>query len=592
MIKVISKISRSFSLAAVMAVMGSMVFAPQLAFAGSVSHSGGTSGKTECEPVDAVLLIDASGTMSEGTVNDGSKLEVAGKAGKAFAEALSDQDRVGVVSYQAEPSIDIRLTNNIGDVKSAIEALEPGSMTKPTTNIGDGFVKAIEVLSDSRMGAKSVIIHLSDGIANQPFASDAKSRDYAIEKAREAQANGAVVYSIALGKNVDKDLMRKTATSDDTYYYAPNSGDLMNIYQEILEAECKRNPGTVSGVKYYDENGNGTRDNDEGTLSGVTIQLDSTDSDRPTRETATDKDGKFTFENVVLGQYRVTEVVPGTYTQTQPKKGYYAIDVSEGERVEDIKFGNDEKDVCNEAPEKDLVVKVFDPVNGKALVKNTSENCSYHVGVAAYKGFGNDDGSLNISTQELFAAATTTVEAGETVHLYIDVPMCAYQFDLFRGELIRDLSTGDRYGDRKIGSGLDIYGPENGAALINTNNLCKNDTDEPEDGNDDDNGDDNSGGGGGPILEPVDDDDDDGEVLGETKTDYDDVLDQASETLDQIAERIDEMQEDNGYDSPYPDMPHTGGGGALLDTIAYIMGSILLFAVGGFYLYRRLKTRA
>jgi hypothetical protein len=105
-----------------------------------------------------------------------------------------------------------------------------------------------------------------------------------------------------------------------------------------------------------------------------------------------------------------------------------------------------EPELCEEgdenyAPEDDLTGNLTG--NGGAEVTNTSEKCNYEVGLAAYKKFNE-----NIDDQELFDA-TTTVAAGSSTKLSVDVPECAYQIDLFYGDLLESLD-GNRYDDRKL----------------------------------------------------------------------------------------------------------------------------------------------
>lgn len=79
------------------------------------------------------------------------------------------------------------------------------------------------------------------------------------------------------------------------------------------------------------------------------------------------------------------------------------------------------------------------------VVTNTSASCSYEVGIAAYNKLDS-----SIATQTLFNSQTTTVGPGQTVELWVQLPNCAAQIDLFYGHVITDFSTGERYNQRLL----------------------------------------------------------------------------------------------------------------------------------------------
>lgn len=95
----------------------------------------------------------------------------------------------------------------------------------------------------------------------------------------------------------------------------------------------------VSGTKFNDLNGNGTRDANEPGLSGVTIRLTSSGG---TVVTATsDASGAFAFSGIAAGAYVVSEVVPTGFFQTAPPApGTFALNLATGQVVTGLLFGN------------------------------------------------------------------------------------------------------------------------------------------------------------------------------------------------------------------------------------------------------------
>lgn len=112
---------------------------------------------------------------------------------------------------------------------------------------------------------------------------------------------------------------------------------------------------------------------------------------------------------------------------------------------------------CTPNPEAHLVGSIA--ADGKsATITNKSETCTYKVGFASYKKF-----SDNIETQVLFDSSLKSISPKSTIKLYINVPSCAAQTDLFYGPLLNDFKNGKLYGNRLLD-----------AQHINGTNYCKN----------------------------------------------------------------------------------------------------------------------
>lgn len=79
-------------------------------------------------------------------------------------------------------------------------------------------------------------------------------------------------------------------------------------------------------------------------------------------------------------------------------------------------------------------------------VMNSSSSCTYQVGIASYKKFDN-----NIDNQELFHYALAMIGPNQTITVGpINLPNCAWQVDLFYGELLTSFAGGVRYGTRLL----------------------------------------------------------------------------------------------------------------------------------------------
>lgn len=169
-------------------------------------------------PVDVMLVIDRSGSMSSG------KLDAAKNAAWTFVNQLKQTDKSGLVSFGDEARLDQRLTFDHWRTKDAIYGLQHGGWTA----MGDGIAVAQgEIVLRARGDSAHVMIVLSDGESNRGWDP--------IEAADDAKAEGTIIYTIGLGNDADEDVLKEVATSPDHYYYAPDANDLLEIYEDISE---------------------------------------------------------------------------------------------------------------------------------------------------------------------------------------------------------------------------------------------------------------------------------------------------------------------------------------------------------------------
>jgi len=87
--------------------------------------------------------------------------------------------------------------------------------------------------------------------------------------------------------------------------------------------------GSISGIKFNDQSGNGVRDSDEPGLEGVTIYLDLNDNgevDDNESSQITDENGEYSFTGLEADTYIVREVIPENFEQTFPIRSISAGD--------------------------------------------------------------------------------------------------------------------------------------------------------------------------------------------------------------------------------------------------------------------------
>ena len=181
------------------------------------------------ENVEIVLVMDRSGSMDE-TVNDIKKIEAAKNAlnivADAFVASSDVNNRLALVTYNENVTLDQTLTSNYVKVKNAIDSFS----AQGQTNISGALMNAGNQLkSNSDSDAKKFIVIASDGKQNVGMP---------ISFGIESVANDTTVFAVGIGKDADADLLKKVAEESGNKqgsYYSSNVGDLATIFTEIIE---------------------------------------------------------------------------------------------------------------------------------------------------------------------------------------------------------------------------------------------------------------------------------------------------------------------------------------------------------------------
>ncbi len=311
-------------------------------------------------PVDLMLVVDRSGSMSDfsycdGNTNITSKTQciLAGynwivepmtstkNAASYFVGKFdSSKDLIGLVSYATNASLESGLTDNFTTINNEINDLNPNGYT----NIGGAIKLAnTELTNHNRTAAAPVIVLLTDGKANVNSQGNYPDydggADYALAEALAAKNNGFTVYTIGLGPDVSHTLLGNIASTPDKYFYAPTVADLQSIYNEISLDICEYS--SIAGCKYNDKNNNGSIDEDENTLTGWTIKLSYEENNEPVTQTMeTDENGCYAFTNLSPNQYSVSEVNQAGWQQTWPVNESYNYSLGYGQLITDANFAN------------------------------------------------------------------------------------------------------------------------------------------------------------------------------------------------------------------------------------------------------------
>jgi|GEM_PF-1633728 protocatechuate 3,4-dioxygenase beta subunit len=114
--------------------------------------------------------------------------------------------------------------------------------------------------------------------------------------------------------------------------------------------------GAISGMKFYDVNGNGIKDGNEIGLSNWKIILLGSSS---SETTTTNANGNYAFTTVRPGMYSVQEINKNDWVQTFPVSGFHSVFFTSGDSILGKDFGNSRNSL--------LSGKIFNDLNNNNL---------------------------------------------------------------------------------------------------------------------------------------------------------------------------------------------------------------------------------
>lgn len=176
-------------------------------------------------PLDTVLIIDSSGSMSQ---NDPTNLRL--DAAKHYVDLLTVPDRAAVVEFDQDAYLvnGDHLSSNYAQIKSNIDTID----SMGSTNLYDPIrISNNELLTYGNKSRPLVEIMLTDG-DEQEGHSDAQILSEAVRAAN----NGIIIFTIGLiglGGVNEQLLMDIANTTGGVYLQAQSASDLDSIYQRI-----------------------------------------------------------------------------------------------------------------------------------------------------------------------------------------------------------------------------------------------------------------------------------------------------------------------------------------------------------------------
>jgi uncharacterized membrane protein len=176
-------------------------------------------GRTLTSSVALELVIDASGSMAGGP--GASKMDLAKEAAIRATELLSEQDQVGVISFDDTPRWVVPTTflTEPAVVQSQIGSIAPGG--------GTAIFPALEAAYNDIVGREAKVKHillLTDGLSS--------GGDYD-RLTQQMMQNGVTLSTIAIGSDADFSLLQRLANLGKGRYFEGN--DPFEVPQMVIK---------------------------------------------------------------------------------------------------------------------------------------------------------------------------------------------------------------------------------------------------------------------------------------------------------------------------------------------------------------------
>ncbi|MBN8549935.1 MAG: VWA domain-containing protein [Deltaproteobacteria bacterium] len=206
----------------------------------------------QSDKVDAVLLLDASGSMR---VTDPGRLRDEGA--KLFTQFLKSGDRLAILSFSEEAQT-IRPLEEYGAEQGEQVSKQIASVgnSGQFTNLLAGIKAAKDLLEKSkRDGASPAIILLSDGKMDPAPASGIAATlttELLNTVLPDLKADGIKVHTLAFSDQTDQDLLAQIAVATEgAHYFTPNADKIHESFADLFVVVKKPQmlPLTSKGFK-------------------------------------------------------------------------------------------------------------------------------------------------------------------------------------------------------------------------------------------------------------------------------------------------------------------------------------------------------
>jgi Ca-activated chloride channel family protein len=177
------------------------------------------------KPVDLVLVVDTSGSMS------GNKINAVRASLATFIDLLSDRDRLEVFLFNSDITR-LSTLSALGEKREDVQRRVAGIIEGGDTRLYDAVIAAYEELEvlGSSDHIRAIVV-LSDG---QDTISNNNLNAVLSQIGIQSEGGNAIkVFTIAYGNNADEDVLKQIAEITGGRQYLGEPDDIQEIYETI-----------------------------------------------------------------------------------------------------------------------------------------------------------------------------------------------------------------------------------------------------------------------------------------------------------------------------------------------------------------------
>jgi len=181
-------------------------------------------------PVDVVLLVDASGSISSS--NFALMKKFASMMASNMTISASDAN-FGLVQFSSSAKVEFNL---LSDEQAVVNSISSMYQRSGSTNMDAGLDASFGVFKASSRNVNKVLIMFTDGYpdgGNNPVAHAQPLKDYGVE-----------IYTVGVGSGVNPKILKDIATEDKNplqphYMQASSFTQLLDMLNNVVSAACK-----------------------------------------------------------------------------------------------------------------------------------------------------------------------------------------------------------------------------------------------------------------------------------------------------------------------------------------------------------------
>jgi uncharacterized protein YegL len=197
-----------------------------LLFQVGLATASRTASELEIRPLNLVLVIDCSGSMS------GDRIEKVRSGIRSFVERLRPHDLVTIVTYEstARVVLDAACKTDVANIDRVIRDLRAGGSTNLHAGLMLGYQQAEKHFDAERSNR---VILLTDGIANTGVVAPAQIT----ADSKKFNEKNIDLSTIGLGHDLDQDLLRSLADAGrGLLHFIGDDQDLSKVFVQEIDS--------------------------------------------------------------------------------------------------------------------------------------------------------------------------------------------------------------------------------------------------------------------------------------------------------------------------------------------------------------------